>query len=49
MNIANMNMLGIHMNIIQFILFVFAIIQEYSGIFIFLSEPYDRCKVCTLL
>jgi hypothetical protein len=30
MNIANMNKLDIHIHIIQFILFIFAIIHEYS-------------------
>ena len=40
MNIANMNKAFIHIHIIQFILFIFANIHEYSRIIIFLSEPY---------
>jgi len=37
-----MNKPLIHIHIIQFILFIFANIHEYSRITIFLSEPYMK-------
>ena len=40
-NIANRNMSQIPIHIIPFLLLLFAIIQDYSGLFVFPSEPYS--------